>query len=207
MLSHIYRIVRDFQKNHHCQPNVLYLNRDHFHHLRHSFADPDDIDTMTQLLAMHIIISHDAVNPHLARIDKHWGHSDQLPDTLFRESTGGKQSFRNSGKGMQKTQRGFWAIKKRWHRLQRGHKPLTYESVLTTAKVCSSSSQLRRDKHCILILLNNLNRRLRESQALLKTKNLDACADQTQNGNDCCNSKEKKTILFCDICIRHVFIS
>jgi len=80
MLSHIYHIVREFQKTHHCRPNVIYLNKEQFHHLRHAFADPDDIDTMTRLLAMHIIICHDALHPHLARIENRWGYSQQLPE-------------------------------------------------------------------------------------------------------------------------------
>jgi hypothetical protein len=47
---------------------MLYLNRFHFEHLRTACADPDDIAAMTQLLGMMIMITEDAVNPHLARI-------------------------------------------------------------------------------------------------------------------------------------------
>jgi len=86
MLSYIYRIVREFQKAHHCSPNILYLNKEQFHHLRHSFANPDDIDYMSQQLAMHIIISHDALHPHLASIEQCWGQPDQLPEVKRRHT-------------------------------------------------------------------------------------------------------------------------
>lgn len=68
MLSFIYRLAKDFERVHGEKPNMLYLNRFHFEHVRADFADPEDIETMMQLLGMTIMITEDAVNPRLARI-------------------------------------------------------------------------------------------------------------------------------------------
>ncbi len=99
MLSYIYRIVREFQQTHHCSPNILYLNKEQFHHLRHSFADPDDIGAMTDQLAMYIIISHDVLHPHLASIEKCWGQSEQLPEINVHHTVFAQKSLRNHKKG------------------------------------------------------------------------------------------------------------
>jgi hypothetical protein len=100
MLSYIYRIVREYQKTHHCSPNLLYLNKEQFCHLRHAFSDPDNIDEMSRQLAMHIIISHDALHPHLARIEKCWAQPDQLPDFAVRHTAFTQKSLRNNKKGL-----------------------------------------------------------------------------------------------------------
>ena len=68
MLSFIYRLAMDFERAHGAKPNMLYLNRFHFEHLRREFADPDDTDTMMKVLGMTLMVSEEAVNPHLARI-------------------------------------------------------------------------------------------------------------------------------------------
>jgi len=100
MLSYIYRIVREYQKTHHYSPNVLYLNKEQFRHLRHAFSNPDNIDEISHQLAMHIIISHDALHPHLARIEKCWGQSDQLPDIDTRHTAFTHTNLRNNKKGL-----------------------------------------------------------------------------------------------------------
>lgn len=68
MLSFIYSLARDFEANCGERPNMLYINRMHFDHLRCHFSDPDDMETMMAVLGMTIMISADAINPHLARI-------------------------------------------------------------------------------------------------------------------------------------------
>lgn len=70
MLSFIYRLAMDFEREHGERPNVLYLNRFHFEHVRAGFADPDDLETMMQVLGMTIMITEDAINPRLARIGR-----------------------------------------------------------------------------------------------------------------------------------------
>ncbi len=68
MLSFIYSLARDFEAGYGERANMLYINRMHFDHLRRHFSDPDDMETMMAVLGMTIMISSDAVNPHLARI-------------------------------------------------------------------------------------------------------------------------------------------
>lgn len=70
MLSFICRHASDFERVHGEKPNMLYLNRFHFEHLRDNFADPEDIETMMRLLGMTMMISEDAINPRLARIGR-----------------------------------------------------------------------------------------------------------------------------------------
>lgn len=66
MLSYIYQIAHYFERSHGVRPNALYLNKDHFRRLRDAFGDPDDIEAMTRHVGMRLIISNDALHPHLA---------------------------------------------------------------------------------------------------------------------------------------------
>jgi len=72
MLSYIYQIAYHFEHNHELRPNTLYLNQQHFEHLRNEFADPDDIDAISSYLGMHLILSHDALHPHVAHHSNSW---------------------------------------------------------------------------------------------------------------------------------------
>lgn len=68
MLSFIYSLSRDFETMFGERANMLYINRLHFENLRRHFSDPDDMETMMAVLGMTIMITEDAINPHLARI-------------------------------------------------------------------------------------------------------------------------------------------
>ncbi len=68
MLSYIYQTAHYFEKNHGIRPNALYLNREHFNKLRYSFSDPDNIEAITQHLGMQLILSNDALHPHMAHL-------------------------------------------------------------------------------------------------------------------------------------------
>ena len=52
MLSYIYQIAYQFEHSHELRPNTLYLNPDHFAHLRSEFSDPDDIDAISTYLGI-----------------------------------------------------------------------------------------------------------------------------------------------------------
>ena len=67
MLSHIYRIVSHFEHSHGYRPNLLYLNRIHYHHLS-QVMNNCSLDEMRQLLNMEIILSNDAIHPHVAAV-------------------------------------------------------------------------------------------------------------------------------------------
>ncbi len=68
MLSYIFRLAVDFERKHGYWPNMLYLNTEHFRHWHQEFENPDDFDEISRRLHMEIIISVDALHPHVAWI-------------------------------------------------------------------------------------------------------------------------------------------
>jgi len=66
MLSFIYRLVNDFQREHRFRPNVLYINPIHLDRLHSDFANQKDLVEISRLLDMEILLSPDAVHPHVA---------------------------------------------------------------------------------------------------------------------------------------------
>lgn len=72
MLSYIYQLAYRFERVHVLQPNTLYLNSDHFDHLRSDFTDPDDINAIAHYLGLQLILSHDAVRPQVAYLERQW---------------------------------------------------------------------------------------------------------------------------------------
>ena len=65
MLSFIYRVYRDFEREHDHAPNVLYINPQHLERLCGEFANPRDLNTIRNLLGMEILVRRDAVHPHV----------------------------------------------------------------------------------------------------------------------------------------------
>jgi hypothetical protein len=72
MLAYIYRMVREFERNHGIPPNLLYLNRLHSEHLTAAFADGYSMCQIMDELQMELIIDRDIVHPHVA-----WTHTAQ----------------------------------------------------------------------------------------------------------------------------------
>ncbi len=66
MLSYIFRLAFDFEHKHGYWPNMLYLNTEQFRHWHDEFSNPDDFDEISRRLKMEIIISVDALHPHVA---------------------------------------------------------------------------------------------------------------------------------------------
>jgi hypothetical protein len=66
MLSYIFRLAFDFEKKHGYWPNMLYLNTEHFRHWHDEFADAEAFDEISRRLQMEIVISVDALHPHVA---------------------------------------------------------------------------------------------------------------------------------------------
>lgn len=65
MLSFIYRLISNFEKEHGFTPNLLYLNQFHLEMLRTQLERKVDGAELAQLLDMEIIISQDSVHPHV----------------------------------------------------------------------------------------------------------------------------------------------
>lgn len=72
MLSFIYRLVRDFEKEHGIHPNLLYLNQAHMHFLREQMSSAKQLDDIVNLLGMEIIITQEATHPHVAWVQLAW---------------------------------------------------------------------------------------------------------------------------------------
>ncbi len=72
MLSYIYRLVHDFEKEHGIQPNLLYLNPVHMDFLREQMGSGQQLDQIVLLLGMEIIITHEATHPHVAWTQLAW---------------------------------------------------------------------------------------------------------------------------------------
>jgi len=70
MISFIYWLSRNYERSHGVKPNVLYINLSHFEHLRQEFSDPDDVEAIRRLLGMNILITPEAMHPHLSNTDK-----------------------------------------------------------------------------------------------------------------------------------------
>lgn len=68
MLSYILRLAFDFERDHGYWPNMLYLNTDQYRHWQHEFGEAADFDEISRRLAMDIVISVDALHPHVAWI-------------------------------------------------------------------------------------------------------------------------------------------
>lgn len=72
MLSFIYRLVRDFEKEHGIPPNLLYLNPVHMHFLREQMSSDKQLDQIVNLLDMEIIITQEAIHPHVSWTQPAW---------------------------------------------------------------------------------------------------------------------------------------
>lgn len=73
MLSFIYRLIHNFEQEHGFTPNLLYLNPFHLEKLRSQLDEKVGEPDLIRLLGMEIILSHEAVHPHV-EWHTHHGH-------------------------------------------------------------------------------------------------------------------------------------
>lgn len=66
MLSYILRQSFDFERRHGFWPNMIYMNPDQYRQWQTEFEDPGAFDEISRRLAMTIVISVDALHPHVA---------------------------------------------------------------------------------------------------------------------------------------------
>lgn len=66
MLSFIYQLVQCFESTHGFPPNLLYLNRKHLAVLKEQMDDIQDLDLLVERLGMDIVVSNEALHPHVA---------------------------------------------------------------------------------------------------------------------------------------------
>jgi len=72
MLSFIYRLVRDFEKEHGIYPNLLYLNQAHMSVLREQMGSTKQLDEIGKLLGMDIILTQEVTHPHVVWVQLGW---------------------------------------------------------------------------------------------------------------------------------------
>ncbi len=68
MLSYIYRIASEFQREHGYPPNTLFLNRQHLARLKLEFAGVE-IEKILELLEMEIRVEQESGHPHVGWFD------------------------------------------------------------------------------------------------------------------------------------------
>ena len=69
MLSFIYRLISDFEKEHGIHPNLLYLNPTHLQFLRSQLKSETQLDDIVRLLEMEIMVTGEVIHPHVV-----WTH-------------------------------------------------------------------------------------------------------------------------------------
>ncbi len=65
MLSFLYRLIRNFQREHRFPPNVVYLNPLHYRALRDNLSTLNH-EQIENFLQLHIVLIADALHPHVA---------------------------------------------------------------------------------------------------------------------------------------------
>lgn len=68
MLSYIYRIASEFQREHGYPPNTLFLNQQHLARLKIEFAGVK-IEQMIESLGMEIRLEQESGHPHVGWFD------------------------------------------------------------------------------------------------------------------------------------------
>ncbi len=66
MLSFLFRLIREFQREHSFAPNALYINSFHYRKLRENLPDLQHDDELARFLTVEIIVSEEAIHPHVA---------------------------------------------------------------------------------------------------------------------------------------------
>lgn len=69
MLSFLFRLIRAYRQEHGQPPNVLYLNDFHYQKLRESLPEMPNYEQIARFLRVDIVISPEAVHPHVAWVD------------------------------------------------------------------------------------------------------------------------------------------
>ncbi len=65
MLSFIYRLVHEFEREHGRTPNLLFISPFHLDHLRTQLSRKYATLELRHLLGMEIIVADDIVHPHV----------------------------------------------------------------------------------------------------------------------------------------------
>lgn len=72
MLSFIFQISNRFEREHGRRPNMLYLGPCHYRRLRQELVDIPCLDEVARLLGMEIVLTSEAIHPHVAWSSINW---------------------------------------------------------------------------------------------------------------------------------------
>jgi len=72
MLSFIYNVSQQFEKEHGYGPNTLYMNYAHLECLKQQLNNPTDFEAVTSLLGMELVITQESVHPSVAWKTEPW---------------------------------------------------------------------------------------------------------------------------------------
>jgi hypothetical protein len=72
MLSFLYHMANAFEREHGFRPNLLYLNPNHFQQLKSELSGIKDLDALTQLLGMELVVDSELTQPHVACSSIDW---------------------------------------------------------------------------------------------------------------------------------------
>jgi hypothetical protein len=72
MLSFIYHIANEFEQEHGFSPNLICMNYTHLECLKQEILDPDDLESIVQLLGMEIVVHQQASLPTVTWSEAPW---------------------------------------------------------------------------------------------------------------------------------------
>jgi len=72
MLSFLYRLATNFEREHGYRANLLYLSPDHLLNLRLELAAIRGLDELVRFLGMEIVIEPSACHPHISYSRAQW---------------------------------------------------------------------------------------------------------------------------------------
>jgi len=72
MLSYLYKVSCNFERQHGYAPNLLYLSNQHFEQLKAELADIPQLADLTLFLGMELVISSDCLHPEVVWSAVEW---------------------------------------------------------------------------------------------------------------------------------------
>jgi len=67
MLSYLYRLAMQFESEHGCRPNLLYISPQHFRCLCADLAGIPGLGELVRFLGMEVVVTAGIGHPHLSR--------------------------------------------------------------------------------------------------------------------------------------------
>ena len=75
MLSFLYRLATDFEREHGYRPNLLYISPLHYQSLRHDLASIQGLGELVRFLGMEIVIEPEVSHPHVCFSHAEWNEA------------------------------------------------------------------------------------------------------------------------------------